>query len=271
MKKYFKLFLMLIIVLVGCNESATEPEVDPGEKETVDYSTDARTFFSTDIGDIFSYNVDTMNTKTKNFESIGTRLVNVDNMGSEEESNIYICNETHNIFNNAYNSQSKFSITENSIDFFVDTSGVYDLIPDSVEIEIKLVFDKVFKLVEFPYLDKNEFQVFNAGANFGTFKFNVISIVGQYAGSDLVYLDGFESGINSEKFQYNLSINIPDISNPFASNVQVYKANVWFAPTIGIVKLEGSKMFVNPITGGRFDIADSNKVVRHTLLNYDIN
>lgn len=268
MKKHLILFVLLVCVIVACNETVNEPEINQEKKTNVDYTSDLRTFFPTDIGDQFSFNVDTLNTQTKNFESIGTRIVSVDKMGSGEESNFFICGETHSIFNNTDISQSKFSITENSIDFFADSSGVSALIPDSIEIEIKLVFDKVFKLVQFPFLDKKEYNVFNAGANFGTFKFSIFTITGKYSGDEIISLDGFESGIETEKFQYSVSINIPDISNPFASNIQIYNANAWFAPTIGIVKLEGSKMFVNPITGGRFDIADSNKVVRHTLINY---
>jgi hypothetical protein len=271
MKNYFVLLVLTSLLFVSCNESATEPESNPEEKSNIDYTSDIRTFFQTDIGDAFSYTIDTLNSQTNSFDNIGTRTVSVDNMGVGADANFFICNESHNFFSNASTSQSKFTITENSVDFFTDTSGVTALIPDSIEIDIKVIFDKVFKLVEFPYLAKKEYQVFNAGANFGTFKFNVLSITGKYIGSEALTLEGFESSFESEKFEYKISVNIPDISNPFVSNVQLYKAYVWFVPTMGITKLEGCKMFINPITGSKFDIADSNKVVRQTLVNYSTN
>ena len=271
MKNYLYLLVLLIFVTVGCNETATEPEVYSEGKSNVDYTSDLRTFFQTDIGDVFSYNIDTLDTQTNSFENIGTRLVSVDNMGTGVDANFFVCNESHNILNTVITSQSKFTITENSIEFFADTSGAAELIPDTLEIDIEVIFDQVFNLVEFPYLEKNEYQVFNAGANFGTFKFNVISITGQYVGSEDIILEGFESSLKSEKFQYIVILNIPDISNPFVSKVKIYNANVWFVPTLGITKYEGCKMFINPITGGKFDLADSNKVVRHTLLNNNMN
>ncbi|MCW8849666.1 MAG: hypothetical protein OQJ81_06765 [Melioribacteraceae bacterium] len=269
MQKHLKLFLLLIIILIGCNESVTEPEIDPGEKNSVDYTSDLRMFFPTDIGDKFIFSVDTLNVLTNSFENIGTRLVSVDNMGIGEELNFFICNETHTIFDNMINSQSKFTITDNSIDFFADSSGVAELIPDSIEIDIKLIFDNAFKLVQYPYNDKEEFKVFNAAANLGALKFNVFSIVGKYYGSELIYLENNESGLESEKFIYTISVNIPDLANPFAAKIQIYNASIWFVPAIGIVKIEGSNLFVSPITGGKFEIADSNKVVRHVLNSYE--
>ena len=271
MKKYLlslSIFL-LILSLVGCEESVIDAEPDPDSetKIIVDYSADIKSFFPSDLGDKFNYNVDTLNTSTENFENIGSRLVSVDNMGTGEDENFFLCSEEYNFAGVLTNSQSKFSITETSLDYFADSSGVAELIPDSIEIDIKVIFDKVFKIVNFPFLDKKQFKVFDAGANFGTFKFNIFSIVGEYVGAESLQLEGFDSPHSTEKFKYTVSVNIPDMSNPFVSNIQLYNAFIWFAPTTGIVKMEGCTMFINPISGKKFDIADSNKVVRHTLIS----
>jgi len=55
------------------------------------------------------------------------------------------------------------------------------------------------------------------------------------------------------------------MQNISLSKVQKYFVNVWFSPEIGIVKLEGCKALINPVTGGSFNLADSNKVIRHIL------
>jgi len=149
-------------------------------------------------------------------------------------------------------------------DFFYDSTGVSDLIPDSVE--VALLLDETFKVIQFPYLDGNEWTVFKAGVNFGTFKFTIFSITGKYVGKEDLQLSGNSKTISAERFDYKIILNMPDLNNPFVSNDQTYSASIWFSPEVGLAKIEGSGMFINPISGQFFDIADSNKVMRHSLI-----
>jgi len=64
-------------------------------------------------------------------------------------------------------SQSKFRLTDNSIEFYSDTNGVSNLIPDSLKSEVSLDISETVKLVNFPYLNKEEWLVFKRTANFG--------------------------------------------------------------------------------------------------------
>ncbi len=262
MKEYLYLLLIILMLAVSCTESVNESEPIDDEEQLVDYSSELEKLFPVKIGDSFNYLVDTLNLQSKTYDNIGSREVNVQE--KEATSNVYLCLEQYDILSSVFQSQSKFRINENSIEFFYDSTGVTDLIPDSID--IKLTIDKSFKLVEYPYEKEKKWSVFKAGADFGAFKFAVFSITGEYLESEDIQLTSFESTVNAEKIKFLIDINLPDISNPFISNIQHYSATVWFSPEIGLVKLEGCAMFVNPITGRNFDIADSNKVIRHSLI-----
>lgn len=265
MKKYYLVLIAIVLIISSCNESINESDPENKIEEETNYSTELNSLFPAEVGDSFDYFVDTLNFQSNKFENIGSRKVYVQE--KETTSNIYFCSEQYEILNSIFQSQSKFRINENSIEFFYDSTGVTDLIPDSVDFEIQLIFDESFNLVQYPLEKDKKWSAFKAGANFGTFKFTLFSITGEYLGSEVIQLDGFESTTNTEKFKYVIDLSIPDLNNPFISNNQQYSATVWFSPDIGMVKLEGSGMFVNTITGRSFDIADSNKVIRHSLIN----
>ena len=261
MKKLLNFVMILLMFAVGCTDSVNETE--PIEEEQLtDYSSELEKLFPVKLGDSFNYSVDTLNLQSNNFENIGSRVVNVKE--KEPSSNVYLCLEQYEIINSIIESQSKFRINENTIEFFYDSTGLAELIPDSIDIE--LTIEESFKLVEYPYEKEKKWSAFKAGANYGTFKFQIFSITGEYLGSETIQLEGFESVSETEKFEYEISLNIPDISNPFVSNIQKYSATMWFSPEVGIVQIEGCEMIVNPITGRSVDVSDSNKVIRHSLI-----
>jgi len=262
LKNWIQYSLFFSALLIGCNESdsVTEPE------EEVNYSEEISEFFPVNVGDSFLYNVDTLNHATGNFTNIGSRLTNVYEVNKILDNTIFLCNEDYSILGNNILKNSRFEITANSLDFFADTNGVSALIPDSIEFEIDLILDESFKVVEFPLVKNEPWKVYNGAANFGTFKFDLFEIFGEYIASESLQIDGFENNLETEKFKYSINLNIPDMSNPFVSTLQIYDAYVWFDPGFGVVKIEGCKLFIDPITGNGFDILDSNKVVRHVLV-----
>ncbi len=260
-KYLIQISLIVLITLIGCNETktVTEPEEAP------DYSKEISEFFPANIGDSYTYSVDTLNQETGKFYTIGSRKVEVNKVENNADKNLYLCNEDYTIFGKNILTNSKFQITPTTLEFIADTNGVSALIPDSIEIEIKLMLDESFKLVEFPLTKNKEWKVFQGSANFGTFKFNIFDVKGEYIESEVLKTNTLGKEFNTEKFKYTININIPDIANPFLSNIQKYEAYVWFAPGFGVVKIEGSRIFVDPITGNGFDIADTNRIIRHTL------
>ncbi len=258
------LIFFSILMIIGCDKSVTDPETKE-EVKIDNYKSELEKLFPANIGSSFTYSIDTMNTNTKSYEKIGTRVLTVDNIVLENGFDNFVCKEKYDFL--GADKQSKFRISENSIDFFYDSSGVSKLIPDSMD--VALFLDEAFKVIQYPFASKTEWDVFKTSVNFGTFKFKIVTITGQYVGEENLQLAGFDNGIMAKKFKYLVTINIPDISNPFVSKIQNYTAYAWLAEQIGLVKIEGCKMFINPISGKGFNIADSNKVIRHTLTSFN--
>jgi hypothetical protein len=179
-----------------------------------------------------------------------------------------LCSENYNLLGQALLSQSRFRVTEDAIEFYADTTGVASLIPDSVEIDINLTNDKYISIIKYPYSLENEWQVYSVKVNFGTFKFNVLTMTGMYQGKEDIQVVGVNEVLSTEKFKYKISLNIPDMENPFLSNLQEFEAYLWLVPELGIVKIEGCSMLINPISGRGFNLADTSGVSRYTLTNH---
>jgi hypothetical protein len=264
--KLLVIAILTSVFIINCSESdssGTDPE------EVKNYSEELSKFFPITVGNALTYSVDTLNLSSNNYDNIGTRQFVVNSKKLENDYDYFVCAENYNLIQQTIQSLSKFRITENSLDFLADTSGVSALIPDSINMEIVLQLDDAYKLVEYPYADKHEWVVYKGSANFGTFKFQIFSIVGSYVGTESVELTNINKTVSSEKFNYHITLNVPNISNPLVSNIQEYDAYVWFSPEYGVVKLTGSALFVNPITGNKFNDADSNKIYRHTLVSFE--
>lgn len=250
----------IVGLLISCsNDSTNEPE---GNQT---YDTEMETLFNVSSGNSYTYSVDTLNLSNNTFDNIGSRVWEIGSKVDDSEYGYFDCSESYKNHEIVKISKSKFRLTDNCIDFYTDSTGLSSLIPDSIEVEIILDLDEYAKLVEFPYSDNHKWNAYNGAANFSTFKFNMFRVYGEYAGSQDLQLDGFSEIIETEKFDYDVVLNIPNIINPFLDYTQNYEASIWISPKYGIVKIEGCDLFIKPILGGQFDDADSNKVSRHIL------
>ncbi len=266
MKKILHLFtiLYLTILLINCSDSVNESEP---VNNIVDQKGELTKLFPLEVGNSYTYSVDTLNNNANIFENIGKRIMNIENKLIEGESDHFICSENYELFNLSERKQSIIIFTKNSIEFFVDSSGVSSFISDSIKFDVTIKLDERAVLVQYPYAENEKWAVFNAYANFAGAKIKIFSIMGEYSGSENLKLTNFGSEIETEKFTYKGELNLPDIKNPFVSYLQTYIAHAWISPEHGIVKLEGFAMFTSPLTGMHFNISDSNKVYRHTLIS----
>ncbi|MCP5062512.1 MAG: hypothetical protein GY936_08620 [Ignavibacteriae bacterium] len=262
-KKMLYFSLLVALLVVGCSESdtVTEPE------EEINYTEEISEYFPVNVGDSFLYNVDTLNQATGVYTTIGSRLTNVYDVEKVLDQTLILCNEDYNILGNNILAKSGFELTPTSLEFFADTNGVSVYIPDSLVNEIDIYMDESFKILEFPLVKNQPWKVYKFSASFGLFKFDILEVYGEYFSTETLQIEGFENSIETEKFKYSININIPDEDNPFVSRLKIYDAYVWFDPGFGVVKVEGCKLFIDPISGNGFNMGDSNKVVRHSLVS----
>jgi len=195
------LTIILLFTMICCTESESSP-VENGE--TVNYQEELEKLFPLNINDSLTYSVDTLNLVTKNYEHAGTRTVTVDGKTLDGTYYNYIFNESYDLASLIFGSESRSRITENTLEFYADTSGTSQLIPDSLDIEITLTNDEFIKLISYPYNDEAEWQVYNVAVNFGTFVFKVFLVTGKYVGSEELVIPGFDNNIQTEKFKYNI-------------------------------------------------------------------
>ncbi len=159
-KNWLLFSVITISLFFGCSESdsSTEPE------EVKSYTEEISDFFPVNVGDSFLYNVDTLNQTTNEYKNIGSRLTNVYKVEEVLGESHFICNEDFNFSGNKILAESKFQLTSNSLEFFADSTGVSALIPDSIEIEIDLILEESFKIIEFPLVKNQEWKVFRGAA-----------------------------------------------------------------------------------------------------------
>lgn len=264
-----KLRLLLTLLLVGFIVSCSEKDSTSADPEMVveDNSAKIAELFPVNVGSSFTYNMEQLDKSTGNYDLVGTRVMSVDNKEVGSDFNYFYCTEAHNSQSGNFTLNSKFRITESALEIYQDTSGVSKLIPDSLKAMVQFQLSENLKLLSYPYDDGKEWVAYKGEAKFGTINFKVYSITGKYVGTENIEVPKYENGIESEKFKYTISINIPDISNPFVSGVQEYVVHIWMVPNVGIVKIEGYAVLINTISGGTFDLSDSNKIFRHTLVN----
>lgn len=266
LKKNLYLLLIVkfsIILFINCSDKISEPQVD----EKIDYKSELHKLLSLEIGNEFNYNIDSLNKQTNSYEKIGERLMTVMSNTTDNDEDFVECTQDYSFSDSTANKKTRILFTNNSIQYFVDTSGISSFLSDSINFDISVSLDETAKLVEYPYAGGQSWNVFNAFAYFGGAKFNVFSISGKYIGSEQINFSNSSQLVNTEKFQYNGELNVPNIDNPFVSNLHSYIAYAWISPDYGIVKLEGFSLFISPLTGDHFNISDSSKVFRHTLVN----
>jgi hypothetical protein len=248
--------IMITFLFIYCSDKSSNP-TDP---EVTNYSAEIQKLYPLEVGKSFTYNVDSLDESTSTYVNIGKRTMQINNFVSD----YYLCSQIYDYINS--NLQSKIQITENSLEFMVDSSGISEMIPDSLKSLVTLELGSSFKVLEFPLNVNTTWDVYKTSVSFGTLKFNVFSVSAKYLGEENFVLSNSAQTVTSEKVQYTIKINIPNMANYLNSVSQTYISNVWFAENYGIVKIEGSSLFVNPITGNSFSMADSSQVIRQTLL-----
>ena len=267
MKNIYKLtsVILFIILFTFCNESINEN--DPEQEEIIDYKTEIERYFPSNLTSPLVYSVDTLDENAQIYNNIGTRSFSLNGTQKINSNEYFDCIQTYTLNEIVTELSSKVRYSNNSILFLADTSHVSESIPDSLKGQLQILINEEISLLKFPLKKGELWPVIKADVDYGKFKFNILDISGEYLGEETLVLDNFTESFITEKFRYEGKVNIPKLDNPFLSEIGVYFAELWFVKNIGIVKMEGSSLFLNTITGSYMDFSDSNKVSRQVLTN----
>jgi len=253
--KYFCIILFSInFLLISCKDAPTIPG-------SQDYSN----YFPGNPGTSYKYSV-TQIDSTGN-ETNGIRFVSYDRdtlLNLQSPISFIVQRDSITAGNENTVSYSFFRRTGSGVFYYVDTSRVYDIIPDTLREFVSLAQET--RLLLFPV--KNSFWfVYRVTVDFQGVSFTPIDLTGTYIQTEniTVHLISGDLSIEAEKIKYDLKV-IEDISLPPKN----FSAFGWFSDGIGLVKLEGDGLILNALLSGEINFDDSSSTFSQELIDYNI-
>lgn len=163
-------------------------------------------------------------------------------------------------------SVSYFRTTNTGVFYFVDTTGVSSLLPDSLLRSIDLQTE--LRLFLFPFIPGNSWTVYRVSYDLNSqFGYNIINLTAKYFNDEELQLNlnGIEKTLNTKKVVYLMSVQTDTDSSP-----QNFEANIWVADNIGIVKMEGSAVILGIFSGGVMGLSNTLGEITQNLVEYNI-
>lgn len=160
---------------------------------------------------------------------------------------------------------TNFRKTGTGVFYFVDTTGISEIVPDSLLSLISLPSES--RVVLFPLEAGSFWPVYSVTISNQNINFSPLVVNGVFAEKENITINLISGEIKAEatRVEYIFSI-ITDINLP----PQRLTANAWFVDEIGIVKLEGRSILINLITGGGLEISDTTSTVTQSLIDFEI-
>ena len=253
--KFFLIISFSLLTVSACKDAAT----NPGNGDNGNY-------FPGSIGSTFKYSI--TQTDSAGGVTTGTRFVSYigDTLLTLQSPVSYIVQhdsvQTDSITSGNY---SFFRRTSMGIFYYVDTSQVSTLIPDTLkeftdlQQETRLIFIPIKNSFWFVY------SIPVILPNGITFK--PVEISGTYVGTENIPLQ-LTSGtteVEALKVRYDLKI-ISDITKP----TRKFTAFGWFSDGIGLIKLEGDGPILNALNTGEINFDDSTSTFSQDLIDYHV-
>ncbi len=120
----------------------------------------------------------------------------------------------------------------------------------------------------FPLSEGTFWPVYRISVELNEFlKFNLVDITGKYISDEILILDisDGKQTINSKKVEI-----VFKLQTGMADSVITFKANTWIGEDIGLVKMEGSAIVLNLISGGGLDLSNISNTTTQNLIDYDV-
>ncbi len=255
MRKYISastVIVVLALLISACNKNnSTNP---PAPNDTG--------YFPNGDGTTYTYSIaktdsnGTQTTGTRNSEYSGTAVKN----GTTYQVQI----DSINISGISSISLSYFRKTNDSLYYFLDTTGLSAVIPDSLGTNVSL--DPEMKILSFPVDVNKTWPVFKLYVSYGIFNLPVLTVEGSYDGTENItlHLNSGDTTEDAVRLKYTLSMGVP------GGPTTEYNAFAWLVDGIGIVKWQGNGAILNAFAGGGIDLSDTTSVITQSLTSYDV-
>ena len=161
---------------------------------------------------------------------------------------------------------SYFRTTATGVFYFVDTTGFINILPDSLQSSIEIQ-DEI-RAYLFPLSEGTLWPVYRISVELNELIIvNLVDITGKFISDEKLTLDisGETKTVNTKKvgIDFKLRTSVTDSAISF-------NANTWLSEDIGIIKMEGSSIVINLLSGKGLDLSDIAKTRTETIINYDV-
>jgi hypothetical protein len=253
--KYWKIVLVsaiLILSLSYCSDDAVNSPAD---------DTPPQNFFPSNIGTNYTYEV--VNDSAGEVQS-GSRysIYTGDTTVSNVEYTIQ--SEELTVDTLTIKATSFFRISSTGVFYFADTTGFYELVPDSLAALLNTPLESQALL--FPLTEGSFWQVYRITISDQQVNFDALRVTGTFSGMEALTLQLLSGDINVEATRVKYTFTLQQ--NP-QQPPQNFIAYAWFADDIGIVKLEGKALLINLLAGG-VDFSDTTTTTTHNLVDFEI-
>ena len=163
-------------------------------------------------------------------------------------------------------SNSYFRTTATGVFYFVDTTGFTIILPDTLQSSTEIQDE--MRAYLFPLSAGTFWPVYRISVELNEFIiFNVVDISGKFISDETLIINIADQTqtVNTKKVEIDFKFQTGEVDSVISFN-----ANTWLAEDIGIVKMEGSAIVLNIISGGGLDLSDINKTTTQNLIDYDV-
>jgi hypothetical protein len=252
---YFAVLLGLSLMFAACKKESSP--VDPGPA-----GGDSGNYFPDNNGAYYKYNFEYEDDSTGASYS-GERVTRYTGTSNIGGTNYTQQTDTFYTDMNAV-SVSYFRKTDTGVFYFVDTTGLGEIIPDTIMQFIAI--DAEMRAMKFPL--EGTWPVYNLSL----FTINLIRVSAVEEGTENVVINLVTGNVNREavRIKYILTMNLPtDPDDPLGSlEEQNFEAFAWVVGGIGIVRWQGSAAVIGAFTGGGIDIDESSATITQNLIDY---
>jgi hypothetical protein len=258
MNSLFKLitfFLVGIFIVYSCSEeNTTNPSDD--ENPPVYFPGTEGTYYKYDIIEADSNGI--ISTGIRNVVYLEDTLINstryklqVDSIQTNLQLSV---------------SSSYFRTTITGVFYFIDTTGFISILPDSLQSSVEIQDE--MRAYLFPLSEGTRWPVYRISVELNEYiMVNLVDITGKFISDETLILNISDETqtVNTKKVEIEFKLR-----TDVADSVISFNANTWLAEDIGIVKMEGSSIVLNLISGGGLDLSDINKTTTQNLIDYDV-